>query len=268
MSERLGWDRPGCGAEEMDLHMHSTWSDGADTAEEMIREGIRRGMKRIGISDHSHADWDVCGMARENIGPYRRELEALREVYRGQIEVWRGLERDYYADDFSEYDYVIGSVHAVRMADGYFFCVDWMPDRMERDCETYFRGDWYSLAEAYFRLEADVVRRTRCDIIGHFDLVSKFCERRDWFDPAHPRYRAAWQRAADALIATGKPFEINTGAISRGYRTDAYPAREIRAYIRERGGRFILSSDAHEKKNIGFAFDRFVQDGRGGAEKP
>ena len=64
-------------------------------------------------------------------------------------------------------------------------------------------------------------------------------------------------QAADALLTTGKPFEINTGAISRGYRTDAYPSREIRTYLKERGARFILSSDAHRKEHICFGFDRF-----------
>ena len=106
-----------------------------------------------------------------------------------------------------------------------------------------------------------MARKTECDIIGHFDLVSKFNEKQGWFDEGHPRYTAAWRKAADALLRTGKPFEINTGAISRGYRTDAYPARPIREYIRQRGGRLILSSDAHRKEHIAFAFERFEEEG-------
>ncbi|MBQ9211229.1 MAG: histidinol-phosphatase [Clostridia bacterium] len=242
----------------MDLHTHSTFSDGAHSPEEMVQEAIAKGLRQYGISDHSHADWDEVCMPTENIPAYHQELRRLKEAYAGQIEIKCGLERDYYSDDFSEYDYVIGSVHAMRMPDGYYLCVDWMPERMERDCETYFGGDWYALTEAFFQLEADVVRRTKCDIIGHFDLVSKFNEQRRWFDPAHPRYRAAWQGAAETLLRTGKTFEVNTGAISRGYRTDAYPAKEIRTYLKEKGAKLILSSDAHQKENICFQFDRFA----------
>ena len=128
---------------------------------------------------------------------------------------------------------------------------------MEVWCRQYFDSDWYALTERFFQLEADVVRQTRCDIIGHFDLVCKFNEQRRWFDPAHPRYVAAWQNAAELLLKTGKPFEVNTGAISRGYRTDAYPARDIRDYLRAHGAKLILSSDAHQKENICFAFEQF-----------
>ena len=240
-----------------DLHMHSTFSDGKNTPEEMIQEGIRRGLSRIGISDHSYVEMDGSSMRPESVEPYRREMERLKRKYSGTIEVLCGLERDYYSEDDAEYDYVIGSVHWVRMPDGHRMAVDWTPDRLENDCMKYFGGDWYALAESYYALEADVVRRTRCDIIGHFDLVSKFNEQQRWFDPGHPKYVAAWQTAAAALLETGKPFEVNTGAISRGYTTDAYPSKEIRAWLRERGANLILSSDAHQKENICFAFDRF-----------
>ena len=250
-----------------DLHMHTTFSDGKHTPEEMIQEGIRRGLTEIGISDHSFVEMDDSAMTPENAEPYRWEISRLKEKYAERIRVRCGLERDYYSDDFGPYDYVIGSVHWVRMADGHRLCVDWTPEYLARDCEKYFGGDWYALAEAYYRVEADVVRRTKCDIIGHFDLVTKFNEKECWFDTAHPRYRAAWQAAADTLLQTGKPFEINTGAISRGYRTDAYPAKEIRDYLRKRGGRLLLSSDAHRKEHICFEFDRFRQECEGSGQE-
>ena len=240
-----------------DLHTHSVISDGKNTPEEMVEEALRRGFTRIGLSDHSHSESDDAGMAEADAEPYREEIRRLKEKYAGRIDVRLGLERDYYSDDFREYDYVIGSVHSVRMPDGYYLCVDWNSEWVERDCRKYFGGDWYALTEAYFRTEADVVRRTRCDIIGHFDLVCKNNERHRWFDENHPRYRAAWQKAADELLKTGAVFEINTGAISRGYKTEAYPSPEIRAYLRERGAKMILSSDAHQKENIGFDFDRY-----------
>ena len=73
----------------------------------------------------------------------------------------------------------------------------------------------------------------------------------------HPRYVKAWQSAADTLLKTGKPFEINTGAMSRGYRTEPYPARDIREYIRRHGGKLILSSDSHMKDTIIFRFEDY-----------
>ena len=55
----------------------------------------------------------------------------------------------------------------------------------------------------------------------------------------------------------GVPFEINTGAISKGYRTEPYPAKNIRDYIRQQGGRFILSSDSHRTDTLCYGFEEY-----------
>lgn len=235
-----------------DLHMHTTWSDGKNTPEEMILEAIRLGLETVGISDHSSGD--PCGMTLEQSADYRAEIAALKEKYAGQIRVLCGLERDFLTDDFNEYDYTIGSVHWLPMPDGHRVSIDWTPEKLREGAEKYFGGDFYALAEAYYAAVARVVEVTKCDIIGHFDLVSKFIEVDPAFDVKHPRYVKAWQQAADELLKTGKPFEVNTGAMSRGYRTEPYPAKDIRDYIRAHGGKLIMSSDAHAKENITYGF--------------
>ena len=238
-----------------DLHMHTIWSDGTNTAEEMVQEAIRKGLETVGISDHSSGD--PCGMTLEQSVDYRAEIAALKEKYAGQIRVLCGLERDYFTDDFADYDYTIGSVHWLAMPDGHHVPVDYMAEKLREGADKYFGGDFYALAEAYYAMMARVVEVTKCDIIGHFDLITKFIEQDPAFDTNHPRYVKAWQQAADELLKTGKPFEVNTGAISRGYRTTPYPAKEIRDYIREHGGKLIMSSDAHAKENIAFRFDEW-----------
>ena len=240
----------------MDLHMHTVFSDGKDTPEEMVREAIRRGLDTVGISDHSHLD--PCGMSTEKTAEYRAEMARLKEKYAGQIRVLCGLERDFISDDFLPYDYVIGSVHLLTMPDGHHVSVDWTAEKQREGVEKYFGGDWYAFTEAYYATMARVAEVTKCDIIGHFDLVTKFIEQSPDFDVRHPRYVKAWQEAADALLKTGKPFEINTGAMFRGYRTSPYPAKEIREYIRAHGGKLILSSDSHSKDTIGYRSDEFI----------
>ena len=68
-----------------DLHMHTTWSDGKNTPEEMILEAIRLGLETVGISDHSSGD--PCGMTLEASAEYRKEIARLKEKYAGQIRV-------------------------------------------------------------------------------------------------------------------------------------------------------------------------------------
>ncbi len=235
-----------------DLHMHTVWSDGKDTAEEMVQEAIRRGMETVGISDHSSGD--PVGMTLAASREYKAEIARLKEKYAGRIRVLCGLERDFLTDDFGEYDYTIGSVHWLKMPDGHSVSIDWTAEKQREGIRKYFGGDPYALAEAYYEAVSAVAEVTKCDIIGHFDLITKFNEQDPLYDLRNPRYTAAWQRAADALLKTGKPFEINTGAMSRGYRTSPYPDREICRYLLDHGGRLIFSSDAHSKEFIGYGF--------------
>ena len=237
-----------------DLHMHSVFSDGKNTAEEMVLEAIRLGLDTVGLSDHSHAKFDTFGMTPEATEAYRAEMARLKKKYAGRIRVLCGLERDFYSDDLRTYDYVIGSVHQMQMPDGHPLYIDWTAEKQCEGVEKYFSGDWYAFAEAYFEMESRVVDVTRCDIIGHFDLLTKFIETTPFFDIPHPRYVKAWKAAADRLLETGKPFEINTGAMSRGYRTEPYPSKEIRDYLRQHGATMILSSDSHQKETIAYRF--------------
>ena len=96
------------------------------------------------------------------------------------------------------------------------------------------------------------------DVIGHPDLVRKFNLKHPYFDETAPWYLEELRLTADAIAASGKIVEVNTGAISRGWLADAYPSPHFRQLLRERGVKFILSSDAHSADAIDCAFDRFA----------
>jgi histidinol-phosphatase (PHP family) len=74
-------------------------------------------------------------------------------------------------------------------------------------------------------------------------------------DPNHPRYLAAAYGAIDALLPTGAIFEINTGALSRLWRTSPYPAPALLDYIKSHGGRVVLTGDSHAAETLCYAFD-------------
>lgn len=50
-------------------------------------------------------------------------------------------------------------------------------------------------------------------------------------------------------------FEINTGAISRGYRRTPYPHRALLTYLHDHGGRVTLSTDSHRADTVDFGLD-------------
>ena len=155
------------------------------------------------------------------------------------------------------YDYVIGSVHYL-WKNGVWFSTDESTDALMRAKDTFYGGDGLAMAEDYFHSVAQI-GRLHPHIIGHFDLIAKCNRDNCLFDESDPRYLAAAYRAVDALLPLGIPFEINTGAISRGYRDVAYPAPAILSYIAKQGGRVILSSDAHSAQNLCYQFDIWEQ---------
>ena len=241
-----------------DLHVHTTFSDGKSTPEEVVRSAIEKGIALLGFSDHSYTAFDerYC-IPKDQLSAYRAAISGLKAQYEGQIRILCGIEQDFWSDEPPEgYDYVIGSVHYIKIR-GHYLPVDESREALLDAVSRHFGGDIYALIDAYYRTVAQVVEKTGCQIIGHFDLISKFNEGGDLFDDTHPRYIAAWQSAADRLLETGVPFEINTGAISRGYRTAPYPAAPIREYLHSRGAKFLLSSDSHHADTLCFEFDRW-----------
>ncbi len=121
----------------------------------------------------------------------------------------------------------------------------------------FYDGDVYALCEQYFATVARVYEKTRCDIVGHFDLVTKFNEGNCRFDTTHPRYRKAALAALDALESAPVLFEINTGAIARGYRTQAYPENWLLEEMIRRHLPLLLSSDCHDRRNLLCAFEDY-----------
>lgn len=102
-----------------DLHMHTTWSDGAHTIEEMVEACRVRGYQYMAITDHSHYLKVANGLTRERLLKQRDEIKKLNEKY-DDILILSGVEMDILPDgtlDFeddllAEMDFVIASIHS------------------------------------------------------------------------------------------------------------------------------------------------------------
>ena len=239
-----------------DFHLHTVFGDGKNTPEEVAEQALADGIEILGFSEHSYLPFEEFSMQPEVEDDYIARVSALKETYEGRMTVLCGLEKDYYSTVREEkFDYVIGSVHYVKCGDAYA-SIDLSPEATEENVKAFFGGDPYAYAKAYFALEADLFHHVKADIIGHIDLLTKFHEKSPLLDTQDKRYVTAWKEAVEALIPYGKPFEINSGAISRGWRTTPYPAPEILRFIKERGGHIILSSDSHAKNTLRYRFEQ------------
>lgn len=240
-----------------DLHVHSCYCDGADSPETMVLEAIKKGIKHLGIVVHSFVPFDKDFCLEENrYQEFIDEITKLKIKYKDEINLYAGIELDYYSSpNVSGFDYVIGAVHYIEK-NGEYYSVDLSPEELKRTVEVGFFGNYMEFAKEYFLLVSKLCDRS-CDIIAHFDLITKYNDKCKLFDTESIEYKNAWQQSANELLKYNKYFEINTGAMFRVGKKEPYPSTEIINYLKERGAKFILSSDAHSKSAIAYNFEDY-----------
>ncbi len=240
-----------------DFHVHTHYCDGKDSPRDMVLSGISKGLDTIGIVCHSYlpGEEDWC-IRNHGYDAFISEISALKSEFSNRINILCGVEHDMFSKDVpsSSFDYVIGAVHMIETQAG-LVSIDWKPEITSELCMRHFSGDWMALCGRYYETLSRVVEATDCDIIAHFDLISKFNQACGFFDESRAEYETAWKRCADALLGSGRRFEINTGAISRGCRTEQYPSNGMIGYLKRGGAGFVFSSDAHEVDAVAFGFD-------------
>ena len=230
------------------VHTHTNFCDGKDAPETMVKRALELGFVSLGFSGHGPTFWDEFAMKTEDMPLYRAELERLRQVYGEQIEILIGVEHDSLGDMPGDgFDYVIESVHAFEK-DGQLCYVDWSPERLDEAIRLF--GDPYDYARAYYEACAAAYEKSPAIIAGHLDLLTKFNERSPLLDLQDPRYLDAAFLAMDCALEKGMVLELNTGAISRGYRTTPYPDTAILRRMVEKHAPIIVTSDCHDARYL------------------
>lgn len=102
-----------------DLHIHTKWSDGLNTTEEMIQSAINLSYEYIAITDHSKSQHIAGGLDEKELFKHIAEIDKLQKKY-PQIRIFKGSEVDILSDGEMDYtdkilaqlDIVIASVHS------------------------------------------------------------------------------------------------------------------------------------------------------------
>lgn len=100
------------------FHLHTDWSDGKNTLEEMVRAAVELGYEYLGVSEHSQTAFYAHGLDEKRVQEQRKKIDELQEKF-PQIRIFQGIESDILSDgslDFPDsflkkFDFVIGSVH-------------------------------------------------------------------------------------------------------------------------------------------------------------
>ncbi len=204
------------------FHNHTTWSDGANSVEEMALAAKNLGLKYLGLADHSQSLTVANGLNPTRVREQQKEIDAANAKLKG-IHIFKGIECDILADgslDYDEetlatFDYVVVSVHS-------FF--NQTEDEMTaRICKA--------------------IRHPRVTMLGH--ATGRILLRRDG-------YKVDLDRVLKTAAETGTLVEINASP----YRLDLDWIHCKRA--KALGVPLVINPDAHatdQLENLRFGID-------------
>ncbi len=246
-------------------HMHSNFSDGKAEPEEYIKAAIEKGFVSVGFSEHGptrfNKHWEL---GPERVEEYMSAVKRLKNIYSGKIEIYCGLELDYFPglnhDSFSKYgaDYTIGSIHYFPGEDGDIYGVDCKFEEFKKTVFDFFNGDPVKMVKEFYHRLIFMTDEQKPDMIGHFDLIKINNTDRMFFRETDKWYKDSVMEVLEAMARNGTMFDVNTGGITRGYLEDPYPSE----WILKEGALMkipaVLNSDAHIPENIEGNFEKVI----------
>jgi DNA polymerase (family 10) len=199
-----------------DLHVHTKWSDGAATIEEMSRAAKDRGWEYIAICDHSKSLGIARGLNEGRLREQMAEIDRLNEELEG-FTVLKGFECDIKADGsldlpdsvLKDLDFLVASVHSG------------------------FRSDEREMTERVIR----AIHNDYVSAIGH--PTGRLIQRRN-------PYAINLEEVFEAAASQGVMMEIN--AFPDRLDLDDVNSRAAM----ERGVMMTISTDAHSPGQLDF----------------
>ena len=81
-----------------DLQMHSTWSDGSQSLDDIVAGGIARGYDYCAVTDHSYGLKIAGGVSMEELAQQHIDIDRLNKTHRGEFRLLKGIEANIRAD--------------------------------------------------------------------------------------------------------------------------------------------------------------------------
>ncbi len=198
------------------FHIHTTYSDGTMTIEDIVKYLISKGYQYAGISDHSKSAYYANGLKEDDIKRQHDEIDKLNEKY-APFKIFKGIESDILKDgslDYNEnilesFDFVIASVHSS------------------------FNMSKKEMTERIVR----AIRNPFTTILGH--PTGRLLTVRDG-------YEIDMKKILETLAENKKAVEIN----SQPFRLDIDWKWAI--YAKKMGIKFFICPDAHNKEDFDY----------------
>lgn len=241
-----------------DYHMHTQYSGDipagkGSTVAELCEAAITRGFQEIAITDHCDIDGIYYGaFPKLDIEGVYRDIQAAREQFNSKLNILFGIEigqachmpkESKFLIDRFQFDYVIGSVHAVRgILDFSDLKINELDDsRLIMLWEQYISEMKELLDWGCFCTLAHITYPYR---------YYKFACREHLLDLEN-KGREVFEDILKTVIEKGISLEVNTSGLRQGLG-QTLPNTDLIKFYKELGGEMItLGSDAHNARDVG-----------------
>ena len=221
---------------QANYHTHTVRCNHAEgTERDYMEQAIARNVRILGFSDHSPQVFDegyVSGfrMRPDQLEDYVLTLRSLREEYRGQIEIYIGLEAEYYPKLFSRLMDLIRPFHLDYLILGQHFTGNECDG--EPACPRPTEDE--SRLERYVRQTIEAMETGRFSCFAHPDVLN--------FTGNAKIYRKWYEKLCVRAKELDIPLEMNM----LGFATNRhYPNKAFFQIAAEVGNEVILGCDAH-----------------------
>ncbi|MGI6752216.1 MAG: histidinol-phosphatase HisJ family protein [Anaerovoracaceae bacterium] len=231
-----------------DYHVHCSFSpDSRTPMTEMVQAAAKAGLREIAITDHYDPDYrDPAWPVNLDFDSYHKEMEAVKERYRGDIKLVKGIEigvqhgstldKCKAAVAAYDYDFVLASFHC---AEGYELSHGGYFD--ERSMEETF--------PSFYKYVYDCLKEFKdYSVLGHINVVDRY----SLYVPEPLYFMDMVEDILKMIIYDGRGIEINTSSFRYGMGEKTTPSHEMLRLYKDLGGEIItVGSDAHSPLHIG-----------------
>jgi histidinol-phosphatase (PHP family) len=219
-----------------DYHTHSKFSfDGTDSLADMLAAAVRAGLDELCVTDH-------CDIGRDEQFLPEERYEVFKQVGPAGCKLLLGLELGEPINDLAKagvsvdaapYDFIIGSHHALRGEEDFY----WLRFNSE--------DDFHRLMPRYFEELRETAEWGRFDVLGHIDYPLRYTVRDGFEVPSLlPRYESELRDLFKLFAEKGIGLEANVG--------NKLPDPAIYKLFRGCGGEIVtIGSDAHRVSAVG-----------------
>lgn len=211
-------------------------ADGEDR--EYVEAAIKNGLKYLGFSDHAPypkpEGFHRMRMPQEEAEGYVKSVLALREEYKGQIEIYLGFETEYFPGMYEDYKKFISQFPVDYLILGQHF----VPKESGKYVGAPFSEEEY--LKLYVDLCIEGINTGDFTYLAHPDVVH--------FTGDVEIYKKHMTRLAKAMKEKNIPAEFNLLGFA-SYRH--YPCDEFFTIAKEYDLPVILGSDAHSPRHCG-----------------